>query len=254
MEIPIIFEDEHLVVINKPCGVVVNRAETVKEETVQDWAEKLLNPGQTGVQTEDLEYFLQRGGIVHRLDRETSGLMVVAKTVEAFTGLLAAFKERSVHKEYLALTHGIWKDKFGEITATVGRMRHNRKMMGVREDGRESVTGYRVEEQWDKWVFAKELKVDDRGYTGFSLVRFIPKTGRTHQIRVHAKHMGHPLVGDFVYAGRKRSREDRKWAKRIMLEAVRLEFNHPVTKVNYKFELNDPMISTVRQYLEIAKK
>lgn len=234
MELPIIHEDSEVVVVDKPSGVVVNRAETVREETVQDWMMEKMGAAWKAdfaapTDNSDAAYFLNRGGIVHRLDRETSGVLVLAKTLDAFTSLLVQFKNRTIQKEYSALTHGIWKTPFGEITAQVGRMRHNRKMMGVREDGRESVTEYRVERKYTHWEFPRDLHVDDRGYTGFSLVRFRPKTGRTHQIRVHARHMSHPLVGDFLYAGRKRSREDRKWAGRILLHAQRLVFVHPAS-------------------------
>lgn len=255
MELPILYEDTDIVVIDKPSGLVVNRAETVKEETIQDWMINKLHIPSTTYQTlsnnqilNNEDYFLQRAGIVHRLDRETSGVMILAKTVAAFTEMLRQFKDRDVKKEYIALTHGKWKDKHGEITATVGRMRHDRKMFGVREDGRESVTGFRVEHEYPVWNFPKELKVDDRGYTGFSLVRFMPRTGRTHQIRVHARHMGHPIAGDFVYAGRKRSREDRKWAGRILLQAQRIEFHHPVTRHLMTFESSNADITTVIAY------
>jgi 23S rRNA pseudouridine1911/1915/1917 synthase len=259
MDIPILYEDLDIVVIDKPSGIVVNRAETVKEETIQDWMDDRYNlsAGRAAIQdlgstNEDEHYFIERSGIVHRLDRETSGTMVVAKTVDAFVGLLKEFKDRRVSKEYLALTHGIWKDKFGEISATVGRMRHNRKMFGIREDGRESVTAYRVEREMTQWEFPHDLKIDDRGYTGFSIVRFLPKTGRTHQIRVHARHLGHPLVGDFVYAGRKRSREDRKWSHRIMLHAKRLSFEHPLTHQNISFESNTDIFAPIAPYFMLA--
>lgn len=256
LNIPILYEDDSIVVIDKPSGVVVNRAETVKEPTVQDWmAEKLklpilttpINPTQ---ETSSEDYFQARYGLVHRLDRETSGVMVLAKNVSAFTELLRQFKEREIRKEYVALTHGIWKVKYGDISTPIGRTRQNRQMMGVREDGRPSVTEYRVEGEFTDWHFPPDFKVEDRGYAGFSLVEFRPKTGRTHQIRVHAKHMGHPLVGDFVYAGRKRSREDRKWAGRILLQAQRLSLTHPTSGQKLLFESKGMDIYSVLKYFE----
>lgn len=263
MEIPIIFEDSEIVVIDKPSGVVCNRAETVKVETLQDWfAEKyeIRNPkpacagrSETNPKSEilnDEEYFLQRGGLVHRLDRETSGVMVMAKTVAAFVSLLKQFKEHSIAKEYLALTHGYWEAREGEISLPIGRRRDNRKKFGVREDGRESVTGYEVITEYANWEFPKELKVDDRGYVGFSLVKFQPKTGRTHQIRVHAKQMGHPIVGDFDYAGRKRNREDRKWCGRVMLSAQKIEFEHPRNGKRIHFESKNQELKEVLKYLQ----
>lgn len=258
MDIDILYEDDAAVVIDKPAGVVVNRAETVREETIQDWMEKTarvkplyqgFNPSITSEITNE-EYFARRGGIVHRLDRETSGVMILAKTVPAFVELLREFKDREVHKTYLALTHGIWKATEGEITLPLGRMQHNRKQFGVREDGRESTTAYTVAAEYKTWQFPREMHVDDRGYGGFSLVTFRPKTGRTHQIRVHARHVGHPLVGDSLYAGRKRSREDRKWAGRVMLSAQSLELAHPITHQAMKWETKQDLMEKVTGYFE----
>lgn len=237
MDIPILYEDEAVVVIDKPVGVICNRAETVKVETLQDWFDKkyeirsskseIINNSQP---IDDEQYFLERSGLVHRLDKETSGVMVMAKTVTAFVELLRQFREREVQKTYVALTHGIWKVKHGEIALPIGRRRDDRQKMGVVESGRESVTGYRVLSEYKKWDFPRELRVEERGYTGFTLVEFRPKTGRMHQIRVHARHMGHPIVGDEQYGGRKRSREDRKWCGHVMLQAKTLELTHPITK------------------------
>jgi len=249
MEIPIIFEDSEIVVIDKPSGLVCNRAETVKEETIQDWMDLRYKLQDLDPKTEDEKYFRERSGLVHRLDRETSGVMVLAKTVVAFVALLKQFKERGVQKTYMALTHGYWSAREGEISLPIGRRRDDRKKFGVREDGRESVTQYEVKSEYTSWEFPKELKVDDRGYVGFSLVTFKPKTGRTHQIRVHAKQMGHPLVGDMDYAGRKRSREDRKWAHRVMLQAQRIEFEHPRNGKRIHFESSGEEVNEVLKYL-----
>ncbi len=230
MDIPILYEDEAVVVIDKPVGVICNRAETVKVETLQDWWESKFKVPSTELLSEDEKYFIERSGLVHRLDKETSGVMVMAKTARAFGELLRQFREREVAKTYLALTHGLWKVKHGEIALPIGRRRDDRKKMGVVESGRESVSAYRVVSEYKRWEYPRELRVDERGYTGFSLVEFRPKTGRMHQIRVHARHMGHPIVGDLDYAGRKRSREDRKWCKHVMLLAKSLELTHPMTK------------------------
>ncbi len=248
MEIPILFEDDDIVVIDKPSGVVVNRAETVKTETVQDWMDTRYKIQDLRFMSEEGTYFQERSGLVHRLDKETSGVMILSKTPQAFVELLRQFKEREVTKTYLALTHGVWKAPAGEITLPLGRMHHNRTRYGVREDGRESTTAYTVQEFWKTWQFPRELHVDDRGYGGFSLVTFRPKTGRTHQIRVHAQHVGHPLVGDNLYAGRKRSREDRKWATRVMLSAQSLELVHPVTHERIKWETRQDLLAHVQKY------
>ena len=255
MEIPIIFEDSEIVVIDKPSGVVCNRADTVETETLQDWfAEKYKipivksQPRVIGAEIDYDAYFRERSGLVHRLDRETSGVMVMAKTVGAFTSLLKQFKERGVQKTYIALTHGYWSATEGLISLPIGRRRDDRKKFGVREDGRESTTYYEVKSEYSTWEFPKELKVDDRGYVGFSLVEFKPRTGRTHQIRVHAKQMGHPIVGDFDYAGRKRNREDRKWCNRVMLQAEKIEFEHPRNGKRIHFESNNQELSSVLKY------
>lgn len=252
MVIPVIYEDDELLVINKPRGVICNRASTVKEDTLQDWMQKQYGHKWSKMAeneqnlSEDEKYFLERVGLVHRLDKETSGVMVLAKNARTFIELLKQFKARETRKEYIALTHGIWNPKEGVITLPIGRAQHNRQMMSVREDGRESMTEYRVEQEWKNVCEEKArlLKVNTRGYAGFSRVRFFPKTGRMHQIRVHAKHLGHPLVGDEIYAGRKRSREDRKWCEKLMLTAVLLEFTHPL-RGRMTFEAKDDEIQNV---------
>lgn len=238
MGIVVLYEDNDIVVIDKPVGVICNRAETVKVETLQDWWESKFKVPSTELLSEDEKYFRERSGLVHRLDKETSGVMIMAKTAAAFVELLRQFKEREVQKSYVALTHGIWKVKHGEIALPIARRRDDRQKMGVVESGRESVTGYRVITEYKKWEFPRELRVEERGYTGFSLVEFMPKTGRMHQIRVHARHMGHPIVGDEQYGGRKRSREDRKWCSHVMLMAKTLELTHPITKVKMKWDSN----------------
>jgi RluA family pseudouridine synthase len=224
------------VVINKPSGVVVNRAASVEEETVQDWVEYkgIIKSGDYEINesimsvskletSEDWEEvnrqaFYTRSGIVHRLDKETSGVLVVAKTPEAFVDLLRQFREREVKKEYLALVHGRVKQDEGLIEAPVGRLPWNRERFGVLAGGRPAVTRYRVEQ-----VFSN---ADISGYAekpNFTLVRLFPETGRTHQIRIHLKHLGHPVVGDAFYAGRKTARRDRRWCGRLWLHAERLE-------------------------------
>ncbi len=259
MDIPIIFEDSEIVVIDKPSGVVCNRSETIQVETLQDWFATRYNIPVIESDKKKFDknevvdyekYFQERSGLVHRLDKETSGVMVMAKTVAAFTSLLHQFRERSVQKEYLALTHGYWQAKTGEISMPIARRRDDRKKFGVREDGRASVTHYEVIGEYTSWNFPKELKVDDRGYIGFSLVAFKPKTGRTHQIRVHSKQMGHPLVGDMDYTGRKRSREDRKWSHRVMLQAQKIEFEHPRNGKRIHFESANDEIKQALAYFK----
>lgn len=229
MDIAVLYEDESIVVVDKPAGVISNRASTVTSTTLQDWMEARYSLSEMPSTSDDERYFVERAGLVHRLDRATSGVLVLSKTPAAFVELLRQFREREVAKTYEALTHGIWGAREGDITLAVGRRRDNRKRMGVRDDGRESTTGYRVLKEWRHWSFPAHLHVKDTGYTGFSYVAFTPRTGRMHQIRVHARTLGHPVVGDDLYAGRKRSREDLKWSGGLMLLAKTLTFTHPVT-------------------------
>ncbi|MBI2442812.1 MAG: RluA family pseudouridine synthase [Candidatus Levybacteria bacterium] len=246
--IQIIYEDESVLVINKPAGITVNRSETAKEDTVHDWAEEYLKirspvPYGTGRSTEHPprgENFecLNRGGIVHRLDKETSGVLLLAKTPEVFVELQRQFKERLVEKTYIALVHGMVKPSIGEIRAPVGRLPWNRKQFGIVPGGRESVTKYKVISNF-KFPHSAEAspnrptrrgkQISNDQYEELTLVELHPETGRTHQIRVHLKYIGHPIVSDFLYAGRKTARDDRKHLSRVFLHAQSLSFLHPTT-------------------------
>ena len=160
MNIKIIYEDEDILVIDKPSGITVNRADTEKEETIQDWAEhylKITNPKlQTPSKLQDsnnkkkLEFgaldleFAIRAGVVHRLDKETSGLLLIAKNPKSFLALQKQFKQRKVEKVYLALVHGEVRPDRGEINVPVGRLPYNRTRFGIVVGGRDSVTSYRV--------------------------------------------------------------------------------------------------------------
>ncbi|MBI4059318.1 RluA family pseudouridine synthase [Candidatus Microgenomates bacterium] len=233
----ILYEDNELLVIDKPAGMVVNRAESVKGETVQDWVERYLKIPSTkreilnkskiknsidqkglGFRDLDLE-FSSRAGVVHRIDKETSGVLLIAKTPEAFENLQAQFKERKVEKTYVALVHGRVFPVEGEIKGEVGRLPWNRERFGVLAGGREALTRYRVISNFKFLISNEEL----------SLLELHPKTGRTHQVRVHLKSIGHPIVGDEFYAGRKTSRVDRKWCPRLFLHAKMISFNQPAS-------------------------
>lgn len=215
MDVPILFEDSDVVIINKPPGVVVNNAESVKGETIQDWAHQAY-PVDRLQFTEEEKDFVDRAGIVHRIDKETSGILIIAKNPRTFFALQGLFKERTIDKTYLALVHGK-PPREGDIHAPVGRLPWNKERFGIVPGGKESVTQYKV------------LKTFQANGEEISLVQVRPKTGRTHQIRVHFKYLGYPLVGDYLYAGRKVSRDDRQWATRVMLHAVKIEFLHPTT-------------------------
>lgn len=246
----IIFEDRDLLVLDKPAGMIVNRSDTTKgETTIADFVEKHLNlptptskPFDPNFKNQDYkiqakEDFISRSGIVHRLDKETSGILLVAKTLEAFINLQAQFKERKVQKIYLALAHGKIEPQEGEINVAVGRLPWNRKRFGVLSGGRESVTHYRVISNYQSPIT----------YEPLTLVELSPKTGRTHQIRVHLQYVKHPIFADLLYAGRKTSRNDRELLPRVFLHATKISFYHPRTNKLLSFE--SPMSEDLQNFL-----
>jgi len=212
MALDIIYEDRHILVINKPAGTVVHPAPG-------SWAETLVNgllthcPGIERVGEDVL-----RPGIVHRLDKDTSGVMVVAKTSRSYDFLKKAFKYRRVQKKYLALVSGEIQEISGKISLPIGRHPVKRKCMTVDlSHGRTAVT------LWHKRAQCK----------GATLVEVVLKTGRTHQIRVHFKALGYPLIGDTCYGRRWRKKSEKnmlpieRGASRQMLHAWKLGFCHP---------------------------
>ena len=214
-DIPIhtLFEDRDVIVLNKEAGLVVHPAAGHRSGTL---VHALLHrcPDLAGVGGEG------RPGIVHRLDKDTSGVMVVAKNDTAMTGLAAQFKAGTVHKEYLALVWGAPSPPSGTIRTLIGRSRHDRKKMSAMPPrGREALTEYATEQTWPG---------------GCSLLRVRIKTGRTHQIRVHLLHLGHPVVGDKQYGRRKTGPEGPR-APRQMLHAETLGFTHPRTGEAMRF-------------------
>lgn len=204
MDLPIVYEDAHILVINKPPGLVVHPA-------AGNWQGTLLN----GLLAYDPVFAqLPRAGIVHRLDKDTSGLMVVAKTLAAHTRLVRQLQARSVKRLYRAIVCGVPKVD-GTINAPIGRDQRQRTRMAVTSQGKEAITHYRL------------LEV----FPGCSLVECTLETGRTHQIRVHMAHLGHPLVGDETYLGGRRHPLPEPAAQfgRQALHARQLGLIHPDT-------------------------
>ena len=201
MALNILYEDDSLLVIDKRAGVATHPGPGHESGTL---ANALLNylPGLSDVGDPS------RPGIVHRLDKDTSGLLVVAKTPDAHRDLSTQFKNRSVKKTYLALVDGVVSPSEGIIEAPIGRHLKRRKQMAVVQGGRESVTRYRTAQSFES----------------YTLLEVSPETGRTHQIRVHVAAIGHPVYGDETYSKRDRS------LKRHFLHAARLSFLHPVTR------------------------
>ncbi len=213
------YEDEHLLIINKPAGLVTHPARGNMSGTLVNAVIHYLGSAPPG----DAE---ERPGIVHRLDKETSGLLIVARTELAFAKLQQMIRDREVRRCYLALVCGHLKETEGIIDLPIGRSPSDRKKMAVVGDrGRESITHYRVLTRYRSW----------------DLLEVRLQTGRTHQIRVHLSHLGHPVFGDSDYGGREKWHRgmfgpERPLAQRLLamiprqaLHAYRLEFEHPIT-------------------------
>jgi 23S rRNA pseudouridine1911/1915/1917 synthase len=212
-EIPVrvVHEDDDLLIVDKPAGLVVHPAPGHASGTLVN---ALLGRGETlagGIAPTGIAG-VQRPGIVHRLDRDTSGLLMVARSDAAQASLQAQLKARRVKKTYLALVAGSVSASVGRIEAPVGRDPGRRTRMAVVPDGRQATTGYRVRERFPGWTF---LELD--------LV-----TGRTHQIRVHLEAIGHPVAGDPIY-GTGTARRGPDGLKRLFLHAWRLELTSPST-------------------------
>ncbi len=229
MPIRILYEDQDLIAIDKPAGLVVNRADTtMNQPTVQEWAEEILNIKNKIANREEGSEFVKRGGVVHRLDKETSGVLIIAKNEESFANLQKQFKEGRVKKTYIALCHGEIKPSEGEINVPIGRLPWNRMRFGVLPQGREARSQYRV--------LSIQYLVSGKVREALSLVEVYPQTGRTHQIRVHMQYIGHPVFADELYAGRKVSKRDRKILPRHFLHASKISFTHPKTGQSVAFE------------------
>jgi len=225
LKVKIIYYDEYIAVIDKPSGLVVNRAASVKGKSLQDILEEegIIDAGKWSD-----EAFRSRSGLAHRLDKDTSGVLVVGRTPEALKFLLAEFKERRVKKKYITLVHGLVPEE-GVIEAPIRRHPLNKRKFSVFIGGRESMTAYKLIESF--WYKGQ----------AFSLVEVRPRTGRTHQIRVHFRYIDHPVVGDSVYAGRKNIQIDQEITKRIFLHAAQISFRHPSSKKYVQFESKLPV-------------
>lgn len=235
MEPKVIYENTEYFVVSKPAGWITNEADTTTNQPVlQKWARTTL------------DYPLNnnrelRNGIVHRLDKETSGLLLIAKTEGVFWALQREFKEREVEKTYVCLVHGKLASEKGEVNAPVGRLPWRRDRFGVLPGGRDALTLYEVKAHYS----------NQEG--SYSLVECKPKTGRTHQIRIHMKHLGNPIVADDFYAGRKTARNDRKWCPRLFLHAKEISFNHPGSgeRVTYSQDLPEDLQKVVNNLNQV---
>lgn len=240
----IVFEDGNLIVLDKPTGLVVNNSQTSNSDTLQNQLSRYFGLGDHNLGIGG------RAGIVHRLDRETSGLMVIAKTDKAFEALQEQFKNRKVQKEYTTLVHGAISDSVGEILTPIGRIGAFGRF-GIVADGREAQTLFEVsgryrlkDEIFEQTVadFTKnKIRYLEKLGKHFSLLTVYPKTGRTHQIRVHLKSISHPVVADKIYGPGRLLNFDLAWCSRLFLHAKAISFSHPVTQDPMFFESELPV-------------
>lgn len=268
MKLEIIFENEFLLVLNKPSGIVVNRAESASNITVQDQLSEYFKlDGDMGIG--------DRAGIVHRLDKETSGVLLVAKTKGAFEYLQKLFADRKVKKEYIVLAHGNFTDNELVVKNNLMRISGSGKFAVEKTrqtGGKEAETQFNVlerlefpDESFEKILDGLEstlskgrinyLKKLARVYTLFSA---FPKTGRTHQIRVHLKEYSMPVVSDLIYAPNKLIKFDLLWCPRLFLHARKIEFEMPdfasKSKKLKKFVFEVPLPYDLSESLKKLKK
>jgi 23S rRNA pseudouridine1911/1915/1917 synthase len=223
VSVRIAYEDDHVLVVDKPAGIAVHPGAGVTRGTL---AGQLLTLGATGGQD------TERPGIVHRLDRDTSGLLVVARSEEAFRRLQSAIRRRKVERRYLALVRGTPRSRTGRIDAPIGRDRRDPTRRSLDTDGpREAVTHFEVVE-----LMAEHALLDVR-----------LETGRTHQIRVHLQAIGLPVAGDPLYGV-----EGDLGLERQFLHAHRLHFRHPLTAV--EIDLESPLPAELEDALERARR
>lgn len=235
----IVFEDDQLAVINKPSGMVVHPGAGVPSGTLANAIAFHFQLSNAEIQNPKSE-IRNRVGIVHRLDKETSGLIVVAKNEAAHENLSEQFRNRTVFKNYLALVHGEMPGERGQVDAPIGRDRQNRLRMAIIRTGRNALSIWKLRQRFEH----------------FTLLDVEIKTGRTHQIRVHLASIKHPVVGDETYnGGRDKNMQSTKIrhaiAKldRFFLHAEKLAFNHPTTGERIKF--NSDLSPELQTFLEI---
>lgn len=217
MELPIIYEDSHIVVINKPAGIMVHPDERQDEETVADWMSKTYSVDGVGDKG--------REGVVHRLDRNTTGVLILAKDNIAFTTLKRQFKDHTTRKVYRAIVEGNIKHETGMISLPIARAKSDFRKRTVvdlfsgdaRGEEREAITRYKV---------LARATSEGKHYT---YVECYPITGRTHQLRAHFRGIRHPIIGDDLYG----SRQGRDVAPRSMLHAYSLTISIPGEKEGY---------------------
>ena len=220
--IDIVYEDSDIIVVNKPKGMVVHPANGNPDGTLVNAIMNICKDSLSGIGGEI------RPGIVHRIDKDTSGLLIVAKNDKAHINLSEQIKNREITKKYVALVRGVIKENFATIDMPIGRSDKDRKKMAVRKDGKKAVTHFDVIERFDRFTYL-DIKID---------------TGRTHQIRVHMAEIGYPIVGDMVYSNGKNP----FGVEGQMLHAKSLDFKHPTT--GKQMHLEAPLPEYFEEVLE----
>lgn len=256
MKLDVLFEDNDLLVFNKPSGLVVNESKNNPISLFQILSDydfiksgnfdyqKIIPSDFNDQYGTPEEIFKNRNGIAHRLDRDTSGIIVVAKNPGSLVNLLSQFKKRQVKKHYLGLTHGFFTENKGFWNTQITRNKKKRRkfLALLKTDvGREAKTIYQVKQTFKTNIeklksFGMKKKQIEKVYQGFSLVEFNIQTGRTHQIRVQSKFFNHAIVGDQLYASKKQIELDQLWCKRQFLHSSRIEFKHPRSGKAVKIE------------------
>jgi 23S rRNA pseudouridine1911/1915/1917 synthase len=229
----VLFEDKHLLAVNKAAGMIVHPGAGTGEDTLVHALLAHCKGSLSGVGG------VERPGIVHRLDRETSGIILVAKSDKAHRGLAEQFSERSLQKEYVALVTGVPELMSGSVQKAIGRNKQHRHKMAVIETeqgGKDAHTDWQVEEKFGNLA---------------ALVRCTIHTGRTHQIRVHLKALGHILLGDEVYGWKPEPRL-KSQPPRVMLHAEHLVFQHPITKKT--IDLRAPLPADFVKMMAVLRK
>lgn len=212
--VDVVYEDNDIIVVNKPKGLVVHPANGNWDGTLVNAIMAICKDSLSGIGGEI------RPGIVHRLDKDTSGLLIIAKNDDAHLNMSNQIKDRQVKKIYYALVRGVVPENEATINMPIGRSTKDRKKMAVTKNGKEAVTHFKVLERFNKYTLL-EVKID---------------TGRTHQIRVHLSEIGHPVVGDEVYSNGK----NEFGVKGQLLHAKSLDFKHPITGKEMHLETDLP--------------
>lgn len=219
----IIYEDNDIIVVNKPKGLVVHPGNGNPDGTLVNAIMKICHSSLSGIGGEI------RPGIIHRLDKDTSGVIIVAKNDLAHINISNQIKNREVKKTYIALVRGIVKENEATINMPIGRSKTDRKKMAVSKDGKEAITHFKVLQRYEEGYTLLEIRID---------------TGRTHQIRVHMSEIGYPVVGDYVYSNGKNP----FGVYGQCLHAAKIELRHPTT--NQEMHLDAPLPKYLNKIIE----